>query len=268
MRKSLFAFVVLAFVASAVPASAQAIRWGYIPQTPDGWYYKIQGDQVGMLTADNLGMVRGLTNQLRQSEIRSLADDLMWNGAAYGINTNRGFYPMYDRQMRPMGRREATATGAVIGAGAGYAIFGNTRGTVAGAVVGGVVGLLTHRGNGNNGNQNVVVTPPVQEQGGVRVGPDGIPVAIGSRPEFTPPSTRRGEWRVANRTSKRADLYDGDELIVRLQPGQSIQVPTPVVGYSAVLLIPNRSGGIDNDDAQMRDNVNFSGWDIVAPVVQ
>ena len=72
MRKSLFVFVVLVVLAMAVPASAQAIRWGYIPQTIDGWYYMVNGDQVGMLTADNLGMVRGLTNQLRRSEYRSL----------------------------------------------------------------------------------------------------------------------------------------------------------------------------------------------------
>ena len=31
----------------------------------------------GDVTADNLGMVRGLTNQLRRSEYRSLRDDLL-----------------------------------------------------------------------------------------------------------------------------------------------------------------------------------------------
>ncbi|GEM_PF-6449546 len=172
--------VVLAVLASAVSANAQ-----YIPQTIDGWYYKVvMGNQVQMLTADNLGLVHGLTDQLRRSGIHSLQDDLCWNSGygAYGLPIGGGFYPMYDRQMRPMSRREATATGAVIGAGAGYAIFGNTRGAVGGGVIGAVVGLLTHRGNDS---KNVVVTPPLQGQQGVRVGSDGIPVAVGTRPAGT-----------------------------------------------------------------------------------
>src|SRR3989344_443501 len=89
MRKSLF--VVLAILALAVPANAKAIRWGYVPQTPEGWYYLVNGDQVGMFTADNVGMVRKLSNQLP----RSLMGDLKWNGAAYGLQTAVGFLPMY-----------------------------------------------------------------------------------------------------------------------------------------------------------------------------
>ena len=58
MRKSLFVFVVLAVLGVAIPANAQGVRYGYIPTSPEGWYYMVQGDQVGMLTADNLGMVR------------------------------------------------------------------------------------------------------------------------------------------------------------------------------------------------------------------
>ena len=201
-------FVVFAILTSAVPASAQ-IRWGYIPQTSEGWYYKIQGNQVGMLISDNLGIVRGLTNQLRREGYRSLRDDLYWNGAygAYGVPMGRGgFYPMYDRYRQPMGRREATATYGAIGAGAGYAFFGNTRGTVGGAVVGGVVGLLTHRGNGNNQRDNgVIVTPPADQdqQGGVRWASDGTPIAIGTRPNrqepVSSPPSATGDWRGSNR---------------------------------------------------------------------
>ncbi len=188
MRKSLFAFVVLAFVAMAVPVSAQAIRYGYIPQTPDGWYYKIQGDQVGMLTADNLGMVRGLTNQLRQSEIRSLADNLMWNGAAYGINTGRGFYPMYDQNRQPLSGRQRIERGAGIVAAADGVrrIINNPRGAAGWieAAVGAVmVNDSRYRGQPKNQRDNgTVVTPPAQGRGDVRVGPDGIPVAVGTRP--------------------------------------------------------------------------------------
>lgn len=269
MRKSLF--VVLAILASAIPASAQSVRWGYIPQTPDGWFYKIQGDQVGMLTADNLGMVRNLTKQLRRSEIRSLRDDLRWNGSAYGISTGRGFYPMYDHNMRPMGRREATITGAAIGAGIGYAVSGNGRGTAIGAVGGAIVGLFTHRGKNNN-QRNVIVTPPQdQDQQGVYVGSDRISIAIGSRSaSATRPS--RGEWRVSNRTSKRAELWDGEQFVERIEPWQRnvpVPVPSDPDGYKAILVYSDhKSGRIVQENAQIRGNSNFNGWDIVAPAVQ
>lgn len=265
MRKSFFAslVVVLTILTSAVPASAR----DYFPTSPDGWWYKIQGNQVMMLEADNLEMI----NQIQRQGYRSLGSSLRWNGSAYGLPMGGGgFYPMYDRQMQPMGRREATVTGAAIGAGIGYGVSGNAQVTAIGAGVGALIGLATHRGNSNNRNdKNVVVTPPSQGQG-VYVGSDGISVAVGMRSNAgsasRPPT--RGEWRITNRTSKRVDLYDGKEFIRRLEPWQSVEVPTPQVGYGAVLLLPNRSGGLDNEDARIRRNDNFNGWDIVAPAVQ
>lgn len=269
MKKSLFALVVLAILGMAIPANAQGVRYGYIPTSPEGWYYMVQGDQVGMLTADNLGMVRQYSNQLP----RSLSGDLRWNGAvaAYGLQTASGFLPMYDRNMRPMSRREATITGAAIGAAIGYGVSGNRRGTAIGAAGGAIVGLMTRRGKNNNQQRDngTVVVPPQQD---VRVGPDGIPVMVGNRqnrqgPVSTPPSTV-GEWRVANQTAMRAELWDGEQFIARIEPWQSVQVDAPQNGYKAVLLIPNRSGGLDQANAQIRENNQLNGWDIVAPAVQ
>ena len=171
MRKTLgLTFVVLAILASVIPASAQAIRWGYIPQTTDGWYYMIRGDRVGMLTADNLGMVRGLTNQLRRSEIRSLTDDLLWNGAAYGINTGRGFYQMYDRNRQPLSGRQRIERGAGIVAAADGVrrIINNPRGAAGWieAAVGAVlVNDSRYRGQSNQRDNGTVVMPPSQGQG-------------------------------------------------------------------------------------------------------
>ncbi len=194
MRKSVFAFVVLAILASAIPASAQFARSGYIPQTPDGWYYAIQGDQVMMLTADNLGMVRNLTN-----ELRSVGPDLRWNGSAYGLPTsNGGFYPMYDRNRQPLSGRQRIERGAgiVVAADGVRRIINNPRGAAGWieAAVGAVlVNDSRYRGQPRNqqrDNGSVVVPPP--QSGGqrdheVRTGPDGIPVAIGTRPGATSP---------------------------------------------------------------------------------
>lgn len=273
MRK-LFVFVVLVLLGMAIPANAQGIRYGYIPQTPEGWYYMVQGDQVGMLTADNLGMVRQYTNQLP----RSLSGDLQWNGVAYGLQTGAGFMPMYDRNRQPLSGRQRIerGAGAVIAADGVRRIINNPRGaagwieTAVGVVL---VNDSRYRGQPKNQRDNgTVVVPPSQGQQGVYVGPDGVPVAVGNRPNrqgpvSNPPSVA-GDWRVQNRTSKRAELWDGEQFIARIEPWQSVQVDAPQNGYKAVLLIPNRSGGLDQETAQMRSAENFNGWDIVAPAIQ
>ena len=73
---------------------------------------------------------------------------------------------------------------------------------------------------------------------------------------------------MTNRTSKRADLWDGEQFVARIEPWQSVQVGAPESGYQAVLLIPNRSGGLDQERALIRSADNFNGWDIVAPAVE
>ncbi len=202
MKKFIGFVVVFAILVSAVPANAQGL--GYIPQTWDGWYYKWQGNQAMMLTADNLGMVRGLTNQLRRSDFRSLADDIRWNGQyrAYGLYGPRGFYRMYDQNRKPLSRKAAMIVGGVVGgalgAGVGYLASGSGRGSLVGmgigAGIGTLAGLITHRGNRNN--KDVVVTPPEPEeeqlqqyppqQQVTRSGIDGIPIAVGTRPGMDP----------------------------------------------------------------------------------
>ncbi len=282
MRKSFASalFIVFAILALAVPASAQ-IRWGYIPQTWDGWYYKIQGNQVGMLTADNLGMVSDLTDQLRRSEFRSLREDLRWNGMAYGLPmAGGGFYPMYDRQMRPMGRREATVTYGAIGAGIGYGVSGDLRGTMIGAAGGAILGLLTHRGNCNNNqhdSNNVVVTPPYQNREDVRVGPDGIPVAIGTRPYAMQEAPvrpviekRSGEFTLSNSTRFKMDVYDGEtgkegNFKFRLAPGEKRGVDAPGDRYRGLALVPNIHGNISTEEFGV--SPTDAGWIFIEPDV-
>lgn len=288
MRKSLFVFVVLAILASTVPASAQRI--GYIPQTPDGWYYRFVGDNVQMLTADNLGMVRGLTDQLRRSNIRSLTDDLRWNGSAWGLQTTRGFYPMYDRDRKPMSKKKAAIVYGTIGAVGGelvgrYVGAGTTRNqitsTIVGAGVGALVGALTHRGN----NKDVVVAPP-HDGGGqqsVRIARDGTPVAVGARPRNRNVQSSLGignqpdgmTRRAVNRTGMEIVVFHkGDdprtsepvEVIARNQPWT---VPLSSDGYDVYVLIPTGTLGVqDVRKADVVPNHDLNGWDIVVPAVQ
>ena len=277
MRKSLFVFVVLVVLAMAVPASAQAIRWGYIPQTTDGWYYLIRGDQVGMLTADNLGMVRGLTNQLRRSEIRSLSDDLQWNGAAYGINTGRGFQPMYDRNRQPLSGRQRIERGVGIVAAADGVrrIINNPRGAAGWieAAVGAVlVNDSRYRGQPKNQRDNgVIVTPPSPGQS-VRVASDGTPVAVGARPSGVRPviEKRSGEFTLSNSTRFKMDVYDGEtgkeeNFQFRLSPGEKRGVDVPGDRYRGLALVPNIYGSISNEEFKI--SPTDAGWVFVEPDV-
>lgn len=262
--------IVLAVLAMAVPASAQAICWGCIPgDMLEDIYYVVRGDNVGLVTAGNLRMVRDLTGQLP----RSLSGDLVMNGGYYGISTPRSFHPMLDQNRRPLSGRQRIERGAGIVAMADGArrIINNPRGAAGWieAAVGAVlVNDSRYRGEPkkNQRDGGVIVTPPSQGQ------QDGVPVGVGTRPNrqepvSSPPSTV-GEWRVTNQTSKRAELWDGDQFIDQFEPWESKPVSAPVNGFKAVLLIPNRSGGLNKEAAQIRSSDNFNGWDIIAPAVQ
>ena len=55
MRKMFALIVAFVFVAGVAPVQAQGIlRGGYMPSSPEGWYYYLSGNQVMMLQADNL----------------------------------------------------------------------------------------------------------------------------------------------------------------------------------------------------------------------
>lgn len=269
--------VVFVVLALAVPANAQ-----YIPQTWDGAYYRIMGNQVQMLTADNLGLVSGLTDQLRRAGYRSLAQDILWNGSAYGLQIGGGFYPMYDRNRQPMGRRGATITGAVLGgaagAGIGYGVSRNGRGTLIGtgigAGVGALIGLATHR---SNDNKDVVVTPPEQQPPSQQqvYWSHGAPVAVGIRPNipsasggYQPVSSpvQQGGWKVRNHTGFKVELWDGERFVILLQPGQTISLSNPD-GIRGVMLIPGNSGRIEQRNASIKASHDFDGWDLLAPSV-
>lgn len=274
MRRFLLVFFVV--LASVVPARAQGICWGCIPgDIAEDVYYIVSGNNVGLVTARNVRMVRDLTGQLP----RSLGPDLRWNGNAYGLPmTNGGFYPMYDRNRQPMSRRTATVTGAAVGAAIGYGVTGNGRGTVLGAAGGAIVGLLSHRGKNNNDQRNngAMASQPSQGQG-VYIGRDGIPVAVGYRPNMpsaggyqpvsSPHQQEEGGWTVRNRTGFKVELWDGERFVVLLQPGQSIVMSNPD-GIRGVMLIPGNSGRIEQKEATIKASHDFDGWDLIAPSVQ
>lgn len=224
MRKMLVCVFVFVFLVTAIPASAQ-----YIPTSPDGWWYKIQRNQVLMLEADNLELI----NQIQRQGYRSLGPDLRWGGNAYGIPVGRGFYPMYDRDRKPISKKKAAViygtAGAIGGALVGRYVGPGTKknqitSTIVGAGLGALVGALAHRDNGN-----FVVTPPSPRQER-RVGRDGIPVAVGARPGYQAQFPE--EWQMLRNEFEGVTIYarvqgaDPNEPIV-IPAGQTVTVQIP-----------------------------------------
>lgn len=271
MKKSLFVLVVLAILSMAIPANAQGVRYGYIPTSPEGWYYMVQGDQVGMLTADNLAMVRQYSNQLP----RSLSGDLRWNGvaAAYGIQTASGFLPMYDRNKQPLSGRQRIERGAgiVLAVDGVRRIINNPRGAAGWieAAVGAVlVNDSRYRGQPKNQRDNGTVVVPPQDQQGVRVGPDGIPVMVGNRPNggYQPVagSVQPGpRWTIRNGTGGKGELLDGDQFIKVLEPGETYSASNPQTGYRLMILVPTDQGTIETREAAKQPRRD--GWDFICP---
>lgn len=275
MRKSLFVFVVLVLLGMAIPANAQSVA--YIPQTWDGVYYRLQDNYVQMLTADNLGMVDGLTDQLHRAGYRSLAQDLQWNGMMYGLQTATGFLPMYDRNRQPLSGRQRIERGAgiVVAADGVRRIINNPRGATGWieAAVGAVlVNDSRYRGQSKNQNQSdngVIVTPPSPGQG-VRIASDGTPVAVGARPGVRPVVEKSfGEFTLSNSTRFKMDVYDGEtkegNLLFRLSPGEKRGVDAPEDRYRGLALVPNIHGNISTEEFGV--SPTDAGWVFVEPDV-
>ena len=271
MIKRLVSFVVLIVLASAIPANAQAIRWGYIPQTPEGWYYLVNGDQVGMLTADNIGMVRGLTNQLRRAEIRSLSESLMWNGTAYGVNTARGFHPMYDRDRRPLTGRQRIERGAgiVLAVDGVRRAIANPR-SPWGWVEAAVGGVLVNDSRYRGADAPRPSGPPTYWRNGNPI--VSLPEEGDGYRGVSRPAVNGGQWVIKNLTGLKGELWNGEENLSEtvlgglFEPGAVFLGPNPVgTGYRLVILQPNDMGTLSFRDADRKGTPD--GWKFLAPLV-
>ncbi len=156
MRKIAFllvlAFVVLAFTVSADAqhrylgaGGARVLQCANFYSSLDAQLLCVRGDELSAGQIERLGLVD------RNSQIGQ------WYGYGgnYGYNGGDGYFYPTNASGRPTGTRERIVTGGAIGAGAGYAIFGNTRGTVGGAVVGAVIGAISGS-KANNRNKKEV----------------------------------------------------------------------------------------------------------------
>lgn len=236
--------VVFTTLVSAKPADAQSL-WRYFGVCQ-------RGDELCRVMVGNQQMVREMQT------------------GYMGYYRGDGFYATHDPNGRPLPRLVKIAVGASIGAailGGIGDIFGHGReGALIGAGVGAIIGA--RHGSGNR-NQPVVVDEGQQ----VRFAHDGTPVAVG-RPVVEGPgyepvgnSVQSGpKWILRNMTGGKGELYDGDEFIKILEPGETFDGSNPSTGYRLVILVPTAQGTLQTREAVRQPRRD--GWDLVAPSVR
>ena len=277
MRKLMSFVIVFVFLAGVVPSQAQGIlRGGYMPSSPEGWYYYLIGDQVHMLQADNIEYVRRTMNIGRRAQFRRVTDDLVGYGYYVGLNGPQGFYPMY--QCSSKGRRWergigttliATAIGAAVagkkgaaigaGVGAGYALYKDSSCQPVQNNQIRVVGL-------EQGDDSTMVVQPPQSQPSSRFNNRWNDVL---RHQQRAGTYQRGQINgrpVNNRTGLDVILWVGDsEEAIEISRGGHIQVPRNPGGMEAETVETAPGGQEVRRPALVVPNHNLDGWDIVVP---
>ena len=234
--------VVFMTLVSAQPADAQSL-WSYLGGCS-------RGDELCRVMVGNQQMIRHMQS------------------GYMGHMGNGGFYGTHDPYGRPLPRLVKIAVGAGIGASIGGGVgdlFGRGRaGTLIGAGIGALIGA--RRGSGKK-DQPMVIDEGQQ----VRIGQDGVPVAVGRpvvpRGGYQPvssPSHEEGGWTIKNRSGFRVELWRGEQFEALLLPGQTTRVVNPD-GMTAIMLIPGPGGKIDKVGAQVLPNSDFGGWDLMVP---
>lgn len=214
-----------------------------------------------------------LRNNRRQHEstlVASRLERLIFRGGYYGYYDNGIFNPVYDRNRRPIGRREATITGAAIGAAIGSAVTGNWRGTAAGAGGGAIVGMLLG-GRSQDDDRSVdcskrKLNRREQETCSVIAAEQQAAFAQ-EQAQAELAERQRTAARFYNNTGFSVDVFDGNQFVVNLRRGQTINLPEAYDGYRAEMLVPDRSvpGRTVRVEADFRLANDRSGWVFTAP---
>lgn len=177
-------------------------------------------------------------------------------GGYSGYDGGDGYFYRTDSAGRSAGTRERIVTGSAIGAGAGYAIFGNTRGAAGGVVVGAVIGAIS----GSKANKRAKQEAEIHETQ-FRAETQAQEQARVAVQRQTAEEARQVPLIIRNTTSFTARLYQNDHQVRDLRPGQSYSGPEGE--YRAELRVPARGGYVELVEADLQPHER--GWDIVPP---
>lgn len=164
---------------------------------------------------------------------------------------SRYYYPGYSRgyYRKPPTKKERVLRvlgAAAIGGGYGYAITGTGEGALRGTGFGGAAGLTGEI---------------VESYFGERApAPRGRQVVYEQRRIRTEPiRPTRYEFRLRNESRFYREVYDGDDYIARMAPGEIWSVPLPEVRYQSWPVKPTDGGGWTYGDREL-PTATETGW--------
>ena len=205
-----------------------------------------RGDELRAGQVERLGML----DDLSSDRLARTA------GGRYGYDGGDGYFYHTDQSGRRTGTREKIVTGGAIGAifGAGIgAIFGRGgTGALLGAGTGAIVGAVSGSKAGKRERQEAEA-----RENQTRAQVQTRTEAERSQSE----AALRVQLVVRNTTGFVARLYQNDQFVRDLRPGQSFSGPEGE--YRAELRVPARGGYIEWVEADLHPHER--GWDIVPP---
>lgn len=244
----------------------------YYPSTAEGWYYWTIGDQVAMLQADQLGMVRR-GDELRAIDgLHRVSDDLIFrNDGVAGVRHDGRFYPAFDGdnvlgEPRIITMREKIKNAAfwgTFGAGLGAVagdLFGHRgRGAALGAAGG--AGASVIKDSFHNRKVRVFLLQAERARPG-QTFREQLPSASNRTDELSPGVA---EFELTNGSPATIEVFDGEKFLFRMRPGEVRKVTAPQEQYTARALVPNNRGGISRGDLETHST--NSGWAFEEPAV-
>jgi len=252
--KALVAMFVVSAIIFVLVTSVTQAQLGYFHNSPQR---RVENALFRVNHAGELRLMRLLFNRGYE----------LYGYYARGPHGPRTFYPVLDRNCKPLGKRQRwergiglTLAGAVIGG-----IVDGWKGAGKGAAAGGAGALINDSRYCNpEQKQEEIYYPsdPLPERGGASRRPTGG--VFSTRPLAGPAAdSREGEFELSNATRFLVEVYDGNEYLGRMKPGEVWHVDAPLNQYDGYALIPNKRGKLSKDTVD-RD-VSDRGWVFTEP---
>ncbi|MDO8591302.1 MAG: hypothetical protein Q7R60_00010 [bacterium] len=268
MKRITFSLFVLFVLAALVPLANSQVCPAWV-------------DQVSCLQQDAYNIVSNARRQNRVNQAVANLENLIFRNGYYGYYDGGVFNPVYDRNHRPISKREGAITGAAIGTpiGAGVGAIFDRPGTGAllGAGGGALLGLVL---SGRGGDDKPVdCSKPVRKQKDrereicsaqaeqTRIAIAEQQAAITQQQIATQQDeAQRLAQTYYNRTGRPVDVRDvAGNLVADIPNGGSVELPESSGGYQAHMRFPVSLGKTDFRYADQRLAKDGSGFVFIAP---
>ncbi|MBI2669828.1 MAG: hypothetical protein HYX20_01630 [Candidatus Yanofskybacteria bacterium] len=221
---------------------------------------------------DTYNIIHDARRQHEANLAISQIERLVFRGGYYGYDNGGTFVPMYDRYRRPIGRREATITGAGIGASIGTGIGSLKNRPGAGALLGAGGGALLGLVLSGRGGEDKPVDCSKKLNRKERetcsaIAAEQQAAILQQQIAIQQDEAQRLAQTYYNRTGRPVDIRDViGNLVADIPNGGSVDLPESSGGYKAYMRFPAALGKTAFRPADQRLAKDGSGFVLIFPV--